>query len=49
MDICEGETAFFDAKVEPKTDPNLRVEWYRNGVLVQTGHRCVTALMGYLG
>ncbi|KAF0303161.1 Titin [Amphibalanus amphitrite] len=48
VDICEGETAFFEARVEPKTDPNLRVEWYRNGVLVQTGHRFRTTFdFGY--
>ena len=39
VDVGEGETAFFDCKVEPKNDPHLRVEWFRNGVQVQTGHR----------
>ena len=35
----EGETAHFECRVEPKTDANLRVEWYHNGKLLQSGHR----------
>ena len=35
----EGGHAHFEAKLEPVTDPNLRVEWFRNGVPVQMGSR----------
>lgn len=29
----------FECRVEPKKDPTLRIEWYRNGKLLPTGHR----------
>ncbi|ROT82072.1 I-connectin [Penaeus vannamei] len=35
----EGERAFFEARVEPRNDPNLRIEWYHNGKPLQSGHR----------
>jgi hypothetical protein len=35
----EGDNAHFECRVEPKTDANLRVEWYHNGKLLQSGHR----------
>lgn len=37
--IEEGEPAKFEAQVEPKNDPNLRVEWYFNGKPLRSGHR----------
>ncbi len=37
--VEEGETAHFECRVEPKTDPSLRVEWYHNGKPLQSGHR----------
>ena len=35
----EGNSAHFEAKIEPITDPNLRIEWYRNGMPIQFGSR----------
>ena len=37
--VEEGETAHFECRVEPKTDPSLRVEWFHNGKPLQSGHR----------
>lgn len=37
--IDEGEPVRFECRVEPKDDPNLRIEWYRNGKLIPAGHR----------
>ncbi|RXG68646.1 Titin, partial [Armadillidium vulgare] len=47
--IEEGELARFEADVEPKTDPNLRIEWYFNGKPLQSGHRFRTSFeMGHV-
>lgn len=35
----EGNSCHFEAKIEPITDPNLRIEWYRNGMPIQLGSR----------
>jgi len=35
----ESEAVRFECQVEPKTDPSLRVEWYRNGKPLPLGHR----------
>jgi len=35
----EAEAVRFECQVEPKTDPSLRVEWYRNGKPLPSGHR----------
>ena len=37
--LTEGRNAHFEAKLEPVTDPNLQVEWLKNGVPVVVGHR----------
>ena len=37
--VEERESVHFECRVEPKTDPRLRIEWYRNGKLLPTGHR----------
>jgi hypothetical protein len=37
--VDEGEPVRFECRVEPKEDPNLRIEWYRNGKLIPAGHR----------
>ncbi|KAA0201394.1 hypothetical protein HAZT_HAZT001733 [Hyalella azteca] len=45
----EGESAFFEARVEPRNDPDLRVEWYFNGNPLQSGHRFRTSFeMGHV-
>lgn len=35
----EGKHAHFECKLEPVTDPNLKVEWYKNGRPITVGHR----------
>lgn len=35
----EGQHAHFECKLEPVTDSNLKVEWYKNGRPVTIGHR----------
>lgn len=35
----EGQTAHFEAKLEPITDSNLRVEWYKDGKPLSQGSR----------
>lgn len=37
--VDESEAVRFECRVEPKSDPNLRIEWYRNGKLLPSGHR----------
>lgn len=37
--VEESESVHFDCRVEPKDDPKLRIEWYRNGKLLPSGHR----------
>lgn len=35
----EGQHAHFECKLEPVTDSNLKVEWFKNGRPVTVGHR----------
>lgn len=35
----ERNHAHFEAKIEPITDPNLRVDWYKDGQPIQMGSR----------
>lgn len=37
--LVEGQHVYVEAQVEPRADPNLRVEWYKNGVALTTGTR----------
>lgn len=37
--VDEAEAVRFECRVEPKSDPRLRIEWYRNGKLLPSGHR----------
>lgn len=47
--IDEGESVRFECRVEPKEDPNLRIEWYRNGKPLPSGHRYRTVYdMGFV-
>lgn len=47
--IDEGETVRFECRVEPKEDPKLRVEWFRNGKPLPSGHRYRTIYdMGFV-
>ncbi|OXU24124.1 hypothetical protein TSAR_014966 [Trichomalopsis sarcophagae] len=47
--VDENEPVRFECQVEPKDDPNLRIEWYRNGKLIPAGHRYRTVYdMGFV-
>lgn len=47
--VDEAEATRFECRVEPKTDPGLRIEWYRNGKLLPSGHRYRNVYdMGYV-
>ena len=49
MSLEEGDRAFFEARVEPRNDPNLRIEWYHNNKPLQSGHRFRTSFeMGHV-
>ncbi len=37
--LVEGQSAHFEAKITPITDPDLVVEWYYNGRKLPHGHR----------
>jgi len=37
--LVEGQRVYLEAQVEPRADPNLRVEWFKNGMPLQTGTR----------
>jgi len=35
--LVEGQHVTIEAQVEPRADPNLRVEWFKNGISLTTG------------
>jgi hypothetical protein len=37
--LAEGQHVTIEAQVEPRADPNLRVEWFKNGFALTTGAR----------
>lgn len=37
VEIQEGQSAHLETRLEPISDPNLKVEWYVNGVEIKTG------------
>lgn len=37
--LAEGQHVHLEAQVEPRADPNLRIEWFKNGVTLTTGRR----------
>lgn len=37
--LIEGQHVYLEAQVEPRADPNLRTEWFKNGIALQTGTR----------
>merc|ERR1719422_1026104 len=39
IDIAEGQSAHFEARLTPIEDPNLKVEWFKDGKPLPTGHR----------
>lgn len=47
--VEESESIRFECRVEPKEDPRLRIEWYRNGKPLPSGHRYRTVYdMGFV-
>lgn len=47
--VEESEGVRFECRVEPKEDAKLRIEWYRNGKLLPSGHRYRTVYdMGFV-
>lgn len=47
--VEESEPVRFECRVEPKEDPKLRIEWYRNGKPLPSGHRYRTVYdMGFV-
>ena len=48
-DLFEGQTAHFEAQVEPLHDPNLRIEFYHNGKPLPSASRFhITFDFGYV-
>lgn len=41
--LSEGQSAHYECRIEPYPDPNMRVEWYFNGKVLQSGHRYRTS------
>jgi len=39
IEISEGQSAHFEARLTPTEDPNLKVEWFKDGKALPTGHR----------
>lgn len=37
--LSEGQHVQLDAQVEPRADPNLKIEWFKNGISLTTGAR----------
>lgn len=37
--LVEGQHVQLDAQVEPRADPNLKIEWFKNGISLTTGTR----------
>lgn len=35
--LAEGQHVHLEAQVEPRADPNLRIEWFKNGITLTTG------------
>lgn len=35
--LVEGQSCHFECRVEPYPDPNLTVEWFHNGLPLQSG------------
>lgn len=38
-DLMEGQNVCLEAQIEPHTDANLQIEWFKNGVAFQPGTR----------
>lgn len=38
-EINEGDTLHFEARIEPRTDPYLTIQWYHNGRPISEGSR----------
>ncbi len=45
--VAEGQNVLLEARIEPKNDSNLRVEWELNGKPVKPG--IITFLRSFVG
>ena len=43
--VTEGQSVHLDAKVEPRNDPNLKIEWEVNGQVLETGRKLFKQLL----
>lgn len=43
--VTEGQSVHLDAKVEPRNDPNLKIEWEVNGQVLETGRKLLKQLL----
>lgn len=49
VNLTEGQRAYFEAKVNPASDPNMRVEWFVDGKpLAASSRATVTYRFGYI-
>lgn len=49
MNLAEGQRAYFEAKVNPAGDPNMRVDWFIDGKPLAASSRVtVTYRFGYI-
>lgn len=49
LSLTEGQRAYFEAKVNPAADPNMRVEWFIDGKpLAASSRATVTYRFGYI-
>jgi len=49
LHLVEGDRALFDARLIPIGDPNLQIEWYLNGRLIEPSSRIMTTFrFGYV-
>ena len=45
--LVEGQSVHLDARVEPKNDPKLKIEWELNGQVLKTGDRRDSSTSNY--
>ena len=38
-ELVEGQSCHLEARLTPIEDPNLKVEWFKDGKALPTGHR----------
>ena len=46
--MAEGERVHLECRLEPINDPNLKVEWFVNGVEIKTGKKKTKILLSII-